>query len=659
MKRVLLPLVLTAAACNSGGSGEMPDLTTSGGGNDFSMAGGADLSTGNDLSNGGADLSGTHPDLSGNPDLSAGPDLSSNPDLTVGPDFSVPVDMTMMPPDLTVVPDLTVPRDLTQPPDLMTPPDLAQLPPDMLALPPPSPVVTHVGVTGVTCCIQSNPKGSVVYLANITQDIANGGYQGDLHLYNGSSDTLLGSSVPVNGYNISPDGSTVLYLSGGGNGPGASALMLARTATPATQTTVIATGLDMVYGTFGYYTPSGKYFLAAVSAAGVANSKDLHIIDVVAGTDKIQYDNGAFDYLEAVTADDTMLFQNLKGGTSTGTGGVQTLFRVSLPAVSGLDPAATQIDTHSANIFLTLDDSTLYYTKTAGGLYSYNLAVGNIALISASAISVAVGPQAAGPVAYLQTDGSVHVYSSGSVVYSSAPGAADLFSPIYFTDDAAHIFFFKNVNTQNNQGDLYHVALPPAAVNTPQLVSTGAAINQVRPTTPGKLAIVNALDVPGTFGTLQSINYDGTGAMTLAPTKVATGEIFVVQPSAGVRIANLMNAALDATASHVPVTGVFPITGALGYTGSDTTAESSLDTAVHMGSFEFSDDLLFLIYAGGAAWNATAINYVGTLKIYDAPAGTTATTTLTGVSEVAPVSKRSLFVNAPTAATAGVYKVTY
>jgi hypothetical protein len=94
-------------------------------------------------------------------------------------------------------------------------------------------------------------------------------------------------------------------------------------------------------------------------------------------------------------------------------------------------------------------------------------------------------------------------------------------------------------------------------------------------------------------------------------------------------------------------------------TASLTTAETSLDPTTHITAQELSDDGSFAVYAGGVAWNAAAINYVGTLYVYDVPAASKVATTLTGVSEVAPITGRSLYVNAPTAATPGVYKVTY
>ena len=87
----------------------------------------------------------------------------------------------------------------------------------------------------------------------------------------------------------------------------------------------------------------------------------------------------------------------------------------------------------------------------------------------------------------------------------------------------------------------------------------------------------------------------------------------------------------------------------------------ALDATAHAGTFVFAaDDGRTAAFVGGAAWNATAMNYVGALKFLAArQPSMTVDGMLAGVSEVGTIVGRALFVNAPTATTAGVYYVKY
>jgi hypothetical protein len=652
MRKSLVTLALVAAACNNDGVGLTPDMP--GAPNDlssnFDLPGPpADFSTGTDLT-GNSDLATAHDlagaDLSSNPDLATPPnDLAVPNDLATNNDLSMP-DLSM--PDLIPPRDLAVAHDLERPLDFAPPADLATPPADLAALPPPVITATHVGFTGVTCCLVASKQGAVLYLASPSATST----LGTLHLYDGTTDTQLATKVPVGGYTFSPDGTTVLWLAGGTS----NSLNLARVATPATRTTLIASSIDNTGITNSFFSPSGKYMLVGVHGSG-SQSLDLHIIDIVAGKDAIQYGNGAYDYLEVVAPDDTMYFQNLVGGTSTGMGGVQTLFRVSLPAAA-TGTAPTSIDTHSSVLGLTPDATVLYYTKTVGGLYAYDTAVGTITTVAATATSFTVGELPGGPVAYLLTDRSVHVLSGGSVVYSSSPGVADPFTPLYLSGDGAHLFYYANVSSQNNVGDLYHVALPPAASNTPKLISTGAALNPLRPVG-SRLVFMNNLDQPGQFGDVISSLLDGTGAVKLGST-APTAELSVLPlKSTTPRVLNLIGASLDPNATlHVSINGSQAITGGLGLTSSLTTAEASIEATTHIGADELSDDTAFALWAGGVSWSATGLAWVGTLNVYDIPAAM-GVTGINGVSELTPVHTRSLYVNAPANTTPGVYKVTY
>ena len=90
-------------------------------------------------------------------------------------------------------------------------------------------------------------------------------------------------------------------------------------------------------------------------------------------------------------------------------------------------------------------------------------------------------------------------------------------------------------------------------------------------------------------------------------------------------------------------------------------AAITLDAKVHQGAFGFAaDDGRTAAFVTGGTWNATANNYVGSLSLIAARLPSMKIDgMLTGVSELGPIVNRSLFVNAPTATTAGVYFVKY
>jgi hypothetical protein len=529
-------------------------------------------------------------------------------------------------------------------PDLSAPPDLT----------PPAP--QHVGVTGVTCCLVTHPSGRALYLADV--DPMQG--TGTLHLYDGANDHTLGVQVPCKGYELSPDGKFAFFTSPGQWNQKLSACDTSSFAV----TTILPGGLaadPLAAGKPGFdapsfFSPSGKYLIVGARAQDVGNSRDLYAIDTATARIAASYGNGAYEYRQVVAADDTMYFQNSVGGTMIGDPAVQTLFRVSLPAAaSGAQPA--KIDIHSSSLALTPDGKTLVYNKVDGSLWSYDVAMQKVAQLAPTGVSFSVGALAAGPVAYLAADRSVHVESGGAALYDSPAAQADLFTPLSISRDGMHLFFFQKVDVQGNHGDLWHVALPPAADNRPELVAMNAALTQIN-VAGGRIVFEGNVDASGFTGDVTGADLDGSGAVTLAEGAL-TRELLIAQPGGNTLIASLSGAVSDAAMRYFPVDKSQANRGALAVGASSSTRARVVDDNVHSGVFEFSDDGRLLVFAGGATWSDTASNYVGGLHVMDATTATAGPTLLGGVSELGTVAKRTLYVNAPAADPPGVYLVRY
>jgi hypothetical protein len=565
-----------------------------------------------------------------------------------------------MPPstDLTMPP----PTDLTMPPstDLtMRAGDLTMPPPLDLALPdgadlgglPPMPQATHVGVSAVTCCIVSHPSGRVLYLAN--PDPTN--KVGELHLAAAGGDAVLSAGVPVLGYAFSPDGGSVLFVAPGLN---SEALMLARVATPTQSVTLIADGLSTSPLTQqGFFTPSGKYFLVGVLPPNVAMSQDLHVVDVAAGRDAVDYGNGTYDYMQVVTADDTMFFQMTVNGTSPTSPPVQTLFRISLPAAVARTASPTKIDIHTSTLALTPDSRTLVYNRTSGALFAYDVQSGVITSLAASAVTFFVGPLPGGPIAFVASDGSLHLASVTAELWAAPAGTADLFSPVDFSPDGAHLFFFKNVIAQGLQGDLFHVEPPPGPA-TVQAIATSVAFTPVQVTADGRMLHIDGVDMLGFAGSLMGTAFDGAGTFLL-DTGVWTGNMGSGSFTGRPVFVDLSSAMKDADPTHTPIDGSPAVTGTPAFGISTTASQQHAAGAGHANAWQLSDDSRYVLLVVGAAWNRTAINYVGALQLYQPFDGMNPLPVVGGVSEVGPVTNRALFVNAPTATPPGVYLVRY
>ena len=557
----------------------------------------------------------------------------------------------------------------------MTPPG------DMTDVTPiPTPTATHVGATGATCCLVTDAVGkNAAYLLNVAPvtttymaQTVTIGLAGELHLVSsGGTDVKIASGVYQNGYTISPDGKALFYVAydaatGFTNGT-ASLQYYPIGAAGATSKTAIATGLAQMQAANAYlptsigsnpeFSPSSNFFFQATFPPTVSTLPDLHIVDVHTGMDVLQRTAGGDAYSQLILPDDTLLFQDVVGGTgSPPSTPVQTLFWVKLGGAAA--PAA--LTTHTAQFLPTIDNKTVVILKTSGDVLTWDATAktGSGTKIASGAAAIAVGSSPTGPIAYTGADHSVHVVGTDGTKLLDLPAAAnaDLLGTPLLSQDNAHLYFWQNYETQNNRGTLMHAPVTAGA----SAAKVGDKISTVDlSVTDTALVFVQNVDDLGKFGDAATAALDGSSISPLGM-KTNIGGLRVVNPGPATWFAmQLTGAAADAVAADVPVVGL-PILGGLGFADSTGAAEVALDAKVAAAGYAFSDDGRDAVYVTGATWNMAANNYLGSLAfIATRAASTKIDGMVAGVSELGPITNRSLFVNAPGATTAGVYFVTY
>lgn len=529
----------------------------------------------------------------------------------------------------------------------------------------------RVSVDGTsTLGIVTDGAKHVAYVLNAT---AGYGTKGQLHIADpDGKDVKVADGVSVGGYLFSQDGKGLLFeVASTGNDASLSWVDMANPMAPPKQ--VFAGGLQQVpinpgttTPTFaspllqqGFVSPSGRFYILGVLAPNVSGSPDLHVIDMDTGSDVFQRGNGAFDYLELVLPNDVMVFQDAVGGNSgiSGGAGLQTLFWVDLTSGS---PTATSIATRTGAYQPTGDNKTIVYQEAdARELWVWD-AVARPATgtkIASNALTFAVANS--GPIAYLGTDGSIHVVGlDGKAVVdvAAATAKADLFTPMYISDDGADVYYFQSVHTQDGQGTLMH--LPAAANATPAKIVDSASLSDVHPLPGGVLLYVANVDATGVSGDAFKSARDGSGATPLG-TGVPVGFLSVTRPtdttSTNWLSAHLYNAMENKNQRLVD--GIRAITGALELT--TASGNAMVEPMARIGQFQVSDDLMSLVYVSGTTFDTLIDNYVGNLEFVPVamPSMKPMMPVLTGVSELGAVVGGAMFVNAPKASTPGVYFV--
>jgi hypothetical protein len=534
--------------------------------------------------------------------------------------------------------------------------------------------VKKVSATGTsTCCIVSDANNThVAYLLSAPSAI---GSQGELHVASSDgTDVKVATGVASGSFAFAPKGGPealiwVALNPGSKDGsmswldlsmPGKSPKVLfpngmrVENITPGLSSSPNWTTPILQQG---FFTPSGKYFVVGVLAANVANSPDLHVIDMATGSDVFMRLGGAFDYLEAALPDDTMLFQDSVGGNMgvTGPPPVQTLFWVSL-ASAGAQPQT--IDTRTGFITVSPDNKTAIYTKLDRSFYAWDAMTHQSTKLSSDAIAAAIG---GGKVGFISSDHSFHVVGvdgAAIVDVAAANAAADPFSPVFVSTDGADAYWFQSVETQNSRGTLMHVATTAGAAANK--VAMQASIVDVRPVAGGLLFLENVDDVGG-FGNAVRASRDGMTRTPLA-SGVPVGGLTPISPPMPIPATtwvcpHLTNGMLNKDRRYIDAAAIEPV-GALAITTMTSNNEVKVDATVRAGQFAVSDDEMVLVYVGGAAFDTLANNYFGALKqVPVAMPAMMTPTLLDGVTEVGPVVAKSLFVNAPRASTPGVYFV--
>jgi hypothetical protein len=381
-----------------------------------------------------------------------------------------------------------------------------------------------------------------------------------------------------------------------------------------------------------------------------------------------------------VTLDDTMVFANSTASTIPGVPSVEGLYMVSLPAAPSV-PAAL-IDTHVTNFATTADGGEVVYARENGDLVMFGLRQRDLLPLASGVTAFSLGPSRRGPVVYTTGDGALHVRALiARESVTTVAGAVDYFSPIAFSPDAGHLYWFQNVSTQNGTGDLWHAPLAPATAMARQ-VATNASTRDLRFVADRMVYLTN-VDAQGTTGDVTVAAVDGAGAQVVAH-GAATGELVVALPAAPPPAATggPQYGAIDMAPVVTPpvfvhltnatanlglrmIDGSRPVLGTLVMGGAGLLAgdaETVLAENVQTGRFGLSEDAYVIVFVGGAVFSRIAGGYVGSLGLAQTRSDVDVAPvvpTVDGVSEVGAIEERSLFVDAPGATPPGIYFVHY
>jgi len=576
----------------------------------------------------------------------------------------------------------------------------------------------HVGATGITCCMVTKGTDFAMYLLNPQPgSLDNLGHEhpstGELHVVNPYGvDKTLASDVPAFAYGFTPDGHYAMFaqnnMTATGTRPQRYMLNFASLTKPELAdpviTKVVADGIldQRMVGApnsgLGFFAPSGNFYVVPVLEKGVANSPDLHVIDVRSATDVLSLGYGSFYYWQSITPDDTLVFTNSSDSPTPGQPSQQGLYVMNLAAAASGAAKPQRIDTSVGFVQLGADGTSAYYEKVNGDLLLVDLAEKLQTPVASGVVEFALGPNKTGPVVWVNADKSLHVAPKlAREILTLPPGSCDIQSPLVFTNDGGRLFYFSKVELESKQGDLYTVALPPSGDGKPVLIGPRFSLYDFTFVLDRVLAMSN-IDGNGITGDLISMGVDGSDQKVIASGvpvgSVQTAFPQLVTPQNGATnpgpldlgpdlppaaVANLINAMQDAdpNANNSPartIAGGTRVSGALAFGPDARSNQLVLDPAVKLGAFEFSDDGYVLAYAGGAMFagddscntnsgSATdvACDYVGTLRLYDTRADVgVVLPEIDGVAQISPIRDRAFFVSAPASkANQGIWFVKY
>jgi hypothetical protein len=557
--------------------------------------------------------------------------------------------------------------------------------------------ISHVGVTGQTCCMVTRGSSLALYLTNVQVGMVdNRGIQhaatGELHVVNPYGvDYTLGSNVPAFAYQFSPDGTYAMYAVKTSQSKYNYSLQFSTVSSPSLpkplDKVVIPDGIqDFALNQQSFFSPSGRYLIIGALKGSIANSADLHVVDVRAAQDVAMLGNGAFNYSEVVANDDTMVYENSTASMVPGTPSVAGLYQLNLSVFGNGNTPPALIDQHALNLGLMSDGETILYLRSTGELRMLSLGQHFEVSVAQNVMTFTSGPLGRGPIVWVGTDRSLHVANTLSPEMITLPAnSVDPNSPFIFSADATRLYWFKNVQTSNSYGDLYSVSVAPGADRTPNFIGTRVSTQDFA-FFQHRMVMIRNVDSSGTGGEMVSAELDGSSLVVLAEgamlgglrqsnpipspppgSKIKTGPIDLTPSIPPPVNAVLTNAArvLDPTSgtglAYAPLNGSSPVVGELSFSVGVNTLLGVLDPEVHAGNSRFSDDGYVLAYVSGAKWMANPIgNFVGTLKLQPTIVDTNPIQPkLDGVAELGPISQRAMFVSAPANAHAGIYYVKY
>src|SRR5207302_559817 len=119
----------------------------------------------------------------------------------------------------------------------------------------------------------------------------------------------------------------------------------------------------------------------------------------------------------------------------------------------------------------------LVYLKQTGELILFGLQTHDLLTLGTNVVSFTLGPTRRGPVVFVDGTAALHVAPLvGPTTIATVADTIDPQSPVQFSPDQQHLYYFKNVAPQDNAGDLYHVLLPPFGDGKPNAIATRASV---------------------------------------------------------------------------------------------------------------------------------------------------------------------------------------
>ncbi len=558
-----------------------------------------------------------------------------------------------------------------------------------LALPP---QVTHVGADATACCLETTSAAwRVLYLSQPQpggsdargRDVAT---KGELHLADAyGTDLTLATQVPRNGYQFSPDGRFVFFLAPSGNKDKSYALKIGAVAADTLGSfdpiTVIDHGLDdqpLEYQSF--YSPTGKYLILGVAGKGSTYSTDLVVVEIETSRVLFTLPDGAFNYIEAVTSNDVLVYLNSTASKVVGVPSRVGLYALPIGSAQGGGVPAL-IDDRTVTFSLTADERRVVYSRYDGSVWLYDLVDKSRVKLASGAVSFTVGSAVDGPLVWVGSDLAVHVTPLLQDELLATPArATDVHSPFLFSPSRQDLFIFNQSSAQDSNGDLYRLSLKPGALTSiPQLLERRVSHYDFT-FVGGRVRYLRGVDGHGDVGELVSANIDGTDPRPVAE-GVAVGSLLVANPrpveDAPVKgnptrgavdlspkiippvYAQLVDARRESTRNKPLFDESAPIIGALAFARGDA-PPAIVDPAVHLGGYRYSPDGYVLAYAGGARLDTTLLAYLGSLRLFQTLVEQSPVSpVLDGVSEIGRIRERAFFVAAPGANPPGVYFVRY